>query len=922
MYLIKQGSMKLLYTNQMSSEGLALRDIKVFLSSTFQDMEEERNYLAKYTFPRIVDYCMRRHIIFSPIDLRWGITNEENVLQVCFEEIERAAPFFIGLVGARYGWTPSRGEYQNALSRDSIQMPWLKEAIAEEKSITEMEFLFGALKREEKRNAVFYIKDKVVREPRQEELKLVLEKQTRFVTKPYSTVKNLGDLVYADMIKLIEEVFPINQSEISYKSQSHEFKLAQRLNRYVHFENKVREELQRWYNGSARFCAIFENVTITNGVSYYSSPGKSMHLCSFVDSIRQSGHSAIYYDTQAINECADDFIDDLSEYIESGIGDASSTEDVLMAIDNLDCLISDEIEDRLVELLKGLPARVRVLLSTRHTAWTMKLPFEYVKCTEPTVEHKGVIIDKYLSMFGKKITPQDKAVMVSSRRTMNEIGLMLEALLRFGSYDRLSKEIDEYSNGSLELRIIHDIKSDIGNMKDGSWEAMWILNAIALSGEAGLSEKEIIGMSSITPLRWAAIRKRVLELCTRQGAYYIINNLATVRQELLNAYYANFRDMIIDRMKLYISKNGMSPLRLGIVLPSLYSNYFGVIDADNAAEKHRLEKPTIYQDIELVNNMSIYKLVAGWSWKYLGLEVNDMPGKWALRKKDIEYTDADLIKYYSRLKFVTHVLRKWEDCKKCIKKLYELTGNEHDFLLNRISFLCSTGDVDAAQELYSRQNLEGERLIEATVVLARGAFDVSRIDVVSALIETLDSFEVLAKKDSELFYEAKMLLLEWKIADIYVCGNSQEIKTRMREENILGEMDICLKALYYKGKKHRLLSKLVQLIGYANMMSGNYDSGIRSWMDSYVQCTNNVYTAYSMEYQQALLEYGLCFLCVGKAKLANEHIGSSEILSYLPEQIRNPWLINTLELLVKMDGVKTEYKRKSQSLLEIIAVPS
>lgn len=905
-------------TNQIINEGLALRNIKVFLSSTFKDMEEERTYLANYTFPRIVDYCMRRQIVFSPIDLRWGITNEENVLKVCFEEIERSAPFFIGLVGARYGWIPSKEEYQNTFNEDFTNIPWLKEAIAEEKSITEVEFLFGALKREENSNAVFYIKENVVREPRQEELKLAIEGQSRFVTRSYSSVKALGDLVYADMIKYIEEVFPVNQSEIAYKTKSHEFMLSQRLNCYVHFKSKVRGGLEKWYNSTGRFCVIYEEVIITNGKPYYSSPGKSMQLCSFVNHIRQSGHSAIYYDTQAINEYAYDFVDDLSDYIESSLADTSSTEDVLIAIDNLDCLISEETEDRLVDLLNDLPARLKVLVSTRHTAWTMKLPFERVRCTEPSVEQKEMIIGKYLSMFGKKITSQDKVAIASSNRTLNEIRLMLEALLRFGSFDRLSEEIKKYSNSYFEEHLIKDIKADIGNMKAGNWEPMWILNAIALSGNAGLSEKEIIGMSCIAPLRWATIRKRVLELCTRQGAFYVINNLDTTRQSLLNLYYSNYRDMIIDRMKQYISENIMSPLRLGIILPSLYSCYLGVAD-DDSAKKTRLEKPTIYQDLELVNNMSIYNLVAGWSCKYLGLKVDEKPGKWTLRKKDVEYTDADLIKYYSRLKFVTQVLAKWNDCEKCINKLYELTGNDFDYLLNRISLLCYMGKVDAAQELFSRQRLEEGPRIKAAIILARGAFDVGRVDVVNEMKDILDSCYKLANEDSDLYYEARLLLIEYQIADIYTCGDIQETSKLIREKNIFGQLDVCLKALYHKGLSHRLMPKLAQLIGYANMMSGSYDLGFRVWMDSYVRCTHNVYTAYSMAYQQALLEYGLCFLCVGKEKLANDHFKSSEIFSYNPERLRNPWIINTLELLDNMDGVGIEYKKKSQSLLEAIS---
>ena len=45
------------------------------------------------------------------VDLRWGITEEEahqgKVLPICLAEIDRARPFFMGLLGERYGWVPA-----------------------------------------------------------------------------------------------------------------------------------------------------------------------------------------------------------------------------------------------------------------------------------------------------------------------------------------------------------------------------------------------------------------------------------------------------------------------------------------------------------------------------------------------------------------------------------------------------------------------------------------------------------------------------------------------------------------------------------------------------------------------------------------------------------------------------------------------
>ena len=54
------------------------RRVRLFISSTFRDMNAERDYLNTYVFPQVKDYCRRRYIDFIPVDLRWGITEEES----------------------------------------------------------------------------------------------------------------------------------------------------------------------------------------------------------------------------------------------------------------------------------------------------------------------------------------------------------------------------------------------------------------------------------------------------------------------------------------------------------------------------------------------------------------------------------------------------------------------------------------------------------------------------------------------------------------------------------------------------------------------------------------------------------------------------------------------------------------------------
>ena len=86
------------------------RVIRVFLSSTFRDMEMERSGLVTL-FMGLQVKAASRGATISLVDLRWGITEEDaksgKVVEICLKEIVNSRPFFIGMVGDRYGWCPS-----------------------------------------------------------------------------------------------------------------------------------------------------------------------------------------------------------------------------------------------------------------------------------------------------------------------------------------------------------------------------------------------------------------------------------------------------------------------------------------------------------------------------------------------------------------------------------------------------------------------------------------------------------------------------------------------------------------------------------------------------------------------------------------------------------------------------------------------
>jgi len=91
------------------------RTFRIFVSSTFSDLKEERNILATEVFPKLKELCEEHGARFQAIDLRWGVSDEASIdqrtLPICLEEILRCQktglrPNFIVLLGDRYGWRP------------------------------------------------------------------------------------------------------------------------------------------------------------------------------------------------------------------------------------------------------------------------------------------------------------------------------------------------------------------------------------------------------------------------------------------------------------------------------------------------------------------------------------------------------------------------------------------------------------------------------------------------------------------------------------------------------------------------------------------------------------------------------------------------------------------------------------------------
>lgn len=101
------------------------RTIRVFISSTFRDMQAERDHLVRFVFPRIRADLLKRRIHLVDVDLRWGVTSEQDALAVCREIIDECRPRFICMLGGRYGWTPP--DKERSITADEVHYAALDE---------------------------------------------------------------------------------------------------------------------------------------------------------------------------------------------------------------------------------------------------------------------------------------------------------------------------------------------------------------------------------------------------------------------------------------------------------------------------------------------------------------------------------------------------------------------------------------------------------------------------------------------------------------------------------------------------------------------------------------------------------------------------------------------------------------------------
>ena len=152
----------------MEISGMHIRRYNIFISSTFRDMDFERDLIKYKVIPMLNDHFRDRFVEIQAVDLRMGVNTEKmseeesarKVLNVCAGSIDESRPFFIGLIGARYGWVPPLERWKEFISHLAEEDQSLMQDTFG-KSVTELEIVYGALtpKSLQESHTLFFMRD-------------------------------------------------------------------------------------------------------------------------------------------------------------------------------------------------------------------------------------------------------------------------------------------------------------------------------------------------------------------------------------------------------------------------------------------------------------------------------------------------------------------------------------------------------------------------------------------------------------------------------------------------------------------------------------------------------------------------------------------------------------------------------------------
>jgi nephrocystin-3 len=534
------------------------RTVRVFLSSTFRDFAEERDLLVRKVFPELRRKCRERQVELVDVDLRWGITEKEaqqgKVLPICLAEIDRARPFFLGLIGERYGWIPASDQYDPSILQEQ---PWLEEHRGG-KSVTELEILHGVLNNPEMAGrAYFYFRDSKWAKRKggdylagtdDEREKLVALKErirkSQFpVVKNYKNPQSLAERIKDDLWNIIDKAYPVDEvpDALTQERMVHEAYAETRRRLYLGGEGYIAKL------NDAMKARDFRPVLITG----QSGGGKSALLANWVTSWSKKNKKAavIVHHLGAGSDAADPIrlavrlmqeisritgdvfkpesdpdkqLEKLPEWLAMASSWSQRTKsELLIVLDGVDKVSERQ---RLRWFPRFLPPKVKLVASCLYgdilEEVKGRLNWQELKVQPFTKTEQKSFIGKYLGRYGKTLTSKQTKALQTHFLSGNPLFLLtvLEELRVFGVHTQLEKRLDELLSPPLgkthgQMPAVDDVfehvlarmEKDLGKKAvQRAMEAIW-------ASRTGLYQDELLAIAKLSPAKWASMQNALDE---------------------------------------------------------------------------------------------------------------------------------------------------------------------------------------------------------------------------------------------------------------------------------------------------------------------------------------------------------------------------------------------------------------------------
>jgi len=463
------------------------KTVRVFISSTFRDMQAERDHLVRFVFPRLREQLLRRRVHLLDVDLRWGVTSEQDAAEVCREVIDECRPRFLCLIGGRYGTIPAGRQL----------------------SITADEIHFGVLDRpQSKLYAIFYFRHGAVtermnrstngltREPRHSEKSLKLAGLKRAIRRspfhprlyqPSWNAAGLLDLtefgqhVEQDLLRSIDdELGPPQPAQIDefneeadamdafIEERSSQFILGSRVKILEQLLDHARAGYAGEYlclagaPGSGKSALLAYLSTHLDLSSYRATTvithfvGASPNSVDIRSALRRLCHELKAACTDPTVDIPDD-PEQLRAAFASFLRQASASGRIVIVIDAINQFDGVSPLAAVHWLPAALPNNVRVILSTLEGPALAELrrrnkPRE-IRLDLLTTDDSLAIIDQFLDRYRKRLDSQQRQSLLAKTDAGNPLYLRaaLEELRTLGTFRQISDHIAQMPATTLEL---------------------------------------------------------------------------------------------------------------------------------------------------------------------------------------------------------------------------------------------------------------------------------------------------------------------------------------------------------------------------------------------------------------------------------------------------------------------------------------